>query len=193
VSDEGYTQNPYRAALIYSGGEIVTTQEAYPETRTSNAFALRANYFLPYRAALKFEYKYYEDSWDIKANTFKIGYSQPAGERWIFDFHYRVYQQNNASFYYDIIPEGGEQTYQGRDKELSTFNNQGIGVGVSYEFLKNTWWKLDKGSVSFAYERIDFDYDNFSDCEGQLNVPDPQCVPFAFTADVVEVFFSVWY
>jgi len=194
VSDEGYTQNPYRAALIYDAGQITTTQENYPRTRTSNAFAVRANYFLPYRAALKFEYKYYADSWDITANTFKIGYSQPLLGRWFVDVHYRVYQQNKASFYYDIIPEGGEQTYQGRDKELSTFSNQGIGVGVSYEFLKNGWWKLDKGSVSFGYELIDFDYDNFSDCVGQLTPnQNPQCTKFAFTADVVEVFFSVWY
>ena len=193
VSDEGYTQNPYRAALIYSGNQIITTTETYPRTRTSDAFALRANYFLPYRAALKFEYKYYSDSWDIKANTYKFGYSQPFLEQWHFDVHYRVYQQDQASFYYDIIPENGQQTYQGRDKEMSTFSSQGIGVGVSYEFLKDGWWKLDKGSVSFAYERIDFDYDNFSDCAGKLGVADAECSKFSFTADVVEVFFSVWY
>ena len=193
VSDEGYTQNPYRAALVVENGVVTPTNESYPSTRTSNAFALRANYFLPYRAALKFEYKYYDDSWDIKANTFKIGYAQPFGERWIVDFHYRLYQQGQASFYYDLIPEGGEQTYQGRDKELSEFTSQGIGVGVSYELLKNGWWKLDKGSVSFAYERKDFDYDNFSDYEGLVGTNDIQGRPFAFSADVVEVFFSVWY
>jgi len=180
--------------LIYDvNGRIQGTDETYPETRTSNAVALRANYFLPYRAALKFEYKYYEDTWDIKANTYNIGYSQPFGERWIFDVHYRVYQQDQASFYYDIIPFGGEQTYQGRDKELSQFSSQGIGLGVSYDFMQNGWWKLDKGSVSFGYERIGFDYDNFSNCVGQLNVPNPECTKFSFTADVIELYFSVWY
>jgi len=194
VSDEGYTQNPYRSALIYNAtGDIQPTDESYPTTRTSNAVALRANYFLPYRAALKFEYKYYEDTWDIKANTYNIGYSQPFGERWIFDVHYRVYQQDQASFYYDIIPFGGEQTYQGRDKELSQFSNQGIGFGVSYEFMQNGWWKLDKGSVSFGYERIDFDYDNFSDCEDHLSPNSPDCSKFAFSADVIEFYFSIWY
>ncbi len=193
VSDEGYTQNPYRAALMYSGNQIVIAQESYPRTRTSNAFALRANYFLPYHAALKLEYKHYFDSWDIKANTYKIGYSQPLLDRWLFDFHYRVYQQGQASFYFDIIPDGGQQTYQGRDKELSSFSSQGLGVGVSYDFMKNGWWKLHKGSVSFGYERINFDYDNFSNCEGKLNIANAECTKFDFTADVVEVFFSVWY
>ncbi|WP_455220414.1 DUF3570 domain-containing protein [Kaarinaea lacus] len=194
VTDEGYTQNPYRSALIYNAtGDIQPTDERYPRTRTSNAFALRANYFLPYRAALKFEYKYYEDTWGIKANTYNIGYTQPFRDQWFFDIHFRVYQQDQASFYYDIIPFGGDQIYQGRDKELSKFGSQGIGAGVSYEFLKNGWWKLDKGSVSFGYERIDFDYDNFSDCEGHLSPNSPNCSKFAFTADVVEVFFSVWY
>ena len=194
VSDEGFTQNPYRSALIINNlGVVSGTPEKYPRTRTSDAFAIRANYFLPYRAAFKFEYKYYEDNWDIKAHTYKIGYTQPFQERWLFDFHYRVYQQDQASFYFDLLPQGGAQTYQGRDKELSQFTSQGIGVAVSYEFLKNSWWKLDKGSVSFGYERMDFDYDNFSDYEGLVGTTNTQGRPFAYSADVFEVFFSVWY
>jgi len=200
VSDEGFTQNPYRSALIEDpGGPIAgiasAVSENYPRTRTSDAFAIRANYFLPFRAALKFEYKYYEDSWDIKAHTYKIGYTQPFREQWFFDFHYRVYQQGQASFYYDLIPQGGLQTYRGRDKELGQFSSQGIGIGVSYEFLQNGWWKLDRGSVSFGYERMMFDYDNFTDYyEGTPGNPNPNFgKPFSFNADVVEVFFSVWY
>ena len=38
---------------------------------------------------------------------------------------------------------------------MSTFDSTGIGLGVSYEFLQNGWWKLDRGSVSFGYERKD--------------------------------------
>jgi len=200
VSDTGYTQNPYRSALIEQpngpiDNRIGFTGESYPRTRTSNAVAVRANYFLPYRAALKFEYKYYADSWDIKAHTYKIAYTQPFRDHWFFDVSYRVYQQDQASFYFDLIPLGGQQTYQGRDKELSTFESQGIGFGVSYEFLKNGWWKLDKGSVSFGYERKIFDYENFSDYdEGDPRGSNPNFgKPFSFDADVVEVFFSVWY
>jgi hypothetical protein len=194
VSDEGYTQNPYRSALIINELNVVSgTPENYPDTRTSDAFAIRANYFLPYRAALKFEYKYYEDSWDIKAHTYMIGYTQPFGERWMFDLHYRIYQQDQASFYFDLLPQGGAQTYQGRDKELSQFTSRGIGIGASYEFLKNGWWKLDKGNVSFGYERMDFDYDNFSDYEGLVGTTNTQGRPFAYSADVFELYFSVWY
>jgi len=194
ISDEGYTQNPYRSALIINElGVVSGTPENYPDTRTSDAFAVRVNYFLPYRAALKLEYKYYFDSWDIEAHTYKIAYTHPFRDYWIFDFHYRVYQQDQASFYYDLLPQGGEQTYQGRDKELSQFSSQSFGFGVSYEFLKTGWWKLDRGSVSFAYERMNFDYDNFSDYENQLGTTNTQGVPFAFSADVVEIYFSVWY
>ncbi len=194
VSDEGYTQNPYRSALIISDlGVVSGTPENYPDTRTSDAFAVRANYFLPYRAALKFEYKYYEDSWDIKAHTYMIGYTQPFREHWMFDFHYRVYQQDQASFYYDLLPQGGAQVYQARDKELSQFTSQGFGIGVSYELLKTGWWKLDKGSVSFGYERMDFDYDNFSDYEGLVGTTNTEGRPFAYSADVFELYFSVWY
>jgi hypothetical protein len=111
----------------------------------------------------------------------------------MFDLHYRIYQQDQASFYFDLLPQGGAQTYQGRDKELSQFTSRGIGIGASYEFLKNGWWKLDKGNVSFGYERMDFDYDNFSDYEGLVGTTNTQGRPFAYSADVFELYFSVWY
>ncbi|MGD8569895.1 MAG: DUF3570 domain-containing protein [Gammaproteobacteria bacterium] len=194
VSDEGFTRNPYRSALMIDNtNHVQPTPEEYPGTRTSDAIAIRANYYLPYRAALKFEYKYYQDSWDITAHTYKIGYTHPFSDRWTWDFHYRVYQQDQASFYYDIMPRGGAVTIVGRDKELSAFSSQGIGVGASYEFWQNGWWQLDKGSVSFSYERVSFDYDNFSDYEGLLGTTNTQGRPFAYSADVLEIYFSVWY
>jgi hypothetical protein len=200
VSDEGFTQNPYRNAIIAEpggpiGGIANITNESYPETRTSDAFAIRANYFLPYRAALKLEYKYYKDSWDIEAHTYKIAYTHPFRDRWVFDFHYRVYQQDQASFYFDLLPENSGFVYQGRDKELSTFNSQGIGFGMSYEFLQSGWWQFNKASVSFAYEHVNFDYDNFTDFdEGDPGNPNPNFgQSFSFDAEVIELYFSVWY
>jgi hypothetical protein len=199
VTDEGYTQNPYRVARRYDptdqlifgtripGNEI----ENYPDVRTSDAIAIRANYHLPYRAAIHSEYKYYTDTWGIKANTFKIGYVHPYRERWTFDVTYRFYGQDQADFYKDVYAQTETNLlYYGRDKELSSFTSQGFGFGVSYEFLNSGWWHFDKASANFAYERIDFKYDNFTDYDtrsenlGEL---------FRFSADVIQIYFSVWY
>lgn len=204
IADEGYTQNPYRSVILNTGvGNTINTydNEIYPQTRTSNAIALRANYFLPYRAAIKAEIKYYEDTWDIKANTFKIGYTHPLQDNWVLDFHYRWYEQNEANFYYDVVPGNIGLTVQGRDKELSAFNSQSLGFGVTYEFLKKGWWHIDKAAFSFAYDRMDFEYENYSDYSSFLylgsektNDENPNYGNlWRFSADVYQVYFSVWF
>ena len=199
VADEGYTQNPYRTARIDNGAAIPgNVAEQYPKTRTSNAYAVRANYYLPYRAAIHSEFKYYTDTWGIKANTFKIGYVHPYRERWTFDVTYRYYDQDQADFYKDIYAQSDTNLlYYGRDKELSTFTSQGYGFGVGYEVLPTGWWQFDKATINFAYERIDFKYDNFTDLypgdplTGEVN---PNFYnKFRFSADVVQLYFSVWY
>ena len=199
VVDEGYTQNPYRTAMIYTSSDQTINgvripgfvQENYPDVRTSDAFAIRANYFLPYRAAINTELKYYTDTWGIRAKTFKIGYVHPYRERWTFDVSYRYYTQEQADFYKDVYAENETNLkYYGRDKELGSFNSQGLGFGVNYEFLQNGWWQLDKASASFAYERIDFEYDNFTDYDRES---DNLGGLFKFSADVIQIYFSVWY
>ena len=68
VNDEGFLNNPYRqvrytdpsAALGYSW-----EPEVYPETKRSSATAIRGMYYLPYRASLKGEFRYYTDSWGV--------------------------------------------------------------------------------------------------------------------------------
>ena len=166
VTDEGFTRNPYRNAFIFTTDPaeieffvnnrgVGFQSEQYPEVRTSDALAIRANYYLPYRAALHTEYKYYTDTWGIKANSFKVGYVHPFNESWTFDVTYRYYQQDQADFYKDIYAQNEDNLlYYGRDKELSAFTSQGYGFGVNFEFLQRGWWQIDKASASFAYERI---------------------------------------
>jgi len=203
ITDEGYTQNPYRSARIHELNPVFVNgievpgfiSERYPGTRTSDAIALRANYFLPYRAAIRTEFKYFEDTWGIKAQTYKIEYTHPLGENWIVDVRYRLYTQTAATFYKDVFEQNEDTlTFRGRDKELSQFNSQSFGLGVSYDFMKNGWWHFDRGSLSFSFDRMNFTFDNFTD----YDTSDPDDIDdlgklFVFSADVVQFYISVWY
>ena len=55
----------------------------------SNAASLNARYFLPYRAAIYGEYRYFTDTWGIDAMTANVGYTQPWHKKWIFEARYR--------------------------------------------------------------------------------------------------------
>jgi len=193
VTDKGYLQNPYRRLRVLndpfdpSAGWNFNTPEIYPDTRTSNAFSANFMYYLPYRAVIKGGYRYYTDDWDIDSHNAEIGYIQPLRDRWILEFNYRYYQQDQADFYADLFQFPDQQNFMGRDKELSKFHDNTVGVALSYDVLEHGWGYLDKATLNFTYSRIWFDYDNYTDAR--------QTVPpeYDFTADVFQLFASVWF
>ena len=70
VSDEGFLNNPYRQVRyldVNSARGYEYEPEIYPRTKTSSATAIRALYYLPYRASAKAEYRYYTDTWGVDA------------------------------------------------------------------------------------------------------------------------------
>ena len=195
ITEEGYLNNPYRnyryrdpnQATGYSFGT-----EVYPNTRTSDAAALRLMYYLPWRASLKGEYRHYTDDWDVKSHTYQLTYTHPIGQRWIVDVKLRAYEQQQAEFYSDLhqFPSADPKDWRARDKELSEFTSATFGLGVSYEF--SPWGDVfDRGSLNFQWERIEYDYDNFRDLTA--NAPVGEEPLYSFDADVIRAFISVWY
>lgn len=194
VTDEGYLNNPYRSVRYLDPGSPVGYSfepEVYPRTRDSNALSLKALYYLPYRAAVSAGYRYFSDSWGIRADTLEFGYTHPTRKSWIFDLKYRLYSQNHADFYSDLFPRQQAQNFLARDKELSTFASTSIGFGASYDLALGTCTCIDKGSLTLSYDRIHFNYDDFRDISGG-GVPGEEPL-YEFTADVVQLYLSVWY
>ena len=71
ITDEGYLNNPYRSVRYIDSGSPIGysfQQEIYPETRTSNAIALRGNYYLPQRAALHGGIRLFDDKLGNRGN-----------------------------------------------------------------------------------------------------------------------------
>jgi Protein of unknown function (DUF3570) len=193
ITDEGFLNNPYRQVRYVDPDEprgYSFQPEQYPHTRTSNAVAIRSKYFLPYRAAIEGEYRYYGDTWGIGAHTAEIGYTHPTGP-WIFEVRYRYYRQSNADFYSDLFPRVDALNFLARDKELSTFQSHTLRLGASYEFTKENWPWLRKGSLNFFYDRIEFRYDDFRDL---TSTEAAGTEPFyGFGANVMQFFLSVWF
>ncbi|HIP53358.1 MAG TPA: DUF3570 domain-containing protein, partial [Chromatiales bacterium] len=120
ITDEGFLNNPYRSVRYLDPANpkgYSYEPEVYPRTRTSNAVSIRTSYHLPWRAALKGEYRYFTDTWGIRAHNAEIGYTHPVGDHWTVDLSYRYYAQTAADFYADIFPRQQAQNYLARDKE----------------------------------------------------------------------------
>ena len=195
VTDEGYLNNPYRQMRYADPTNprgFSYAPELYPRTKTSNAFAGRLKYSLPWwRAAVDGAYRFYTDTWGVRAQTVQLGYTQPAFGNWIFDARYRYYTQDAADFYRDLFPRRNTLNFQGRDKELATFTGHTVGVGATWEFRVNRLPWLEKGSVNLRYDYMMVSYDDFRDVTAGGNAGAEPL--FELDASVVQFFVSAWF
>ena len=195
ITDEGFLNNPYRSVRFVDTGSPLGYSfepEVYPRTRTSDAAALRLRYYLPYRAAIHAEYRGYSDTWKIESDTFELGYTHPLDNGWLFEAKVRGYSQTKADFYEDLFPSSQFQNFMARDKELSTFSSSTLHLGLTYDFVKNGWRFVERGSVSIFYDHIEFEYEDFRDLTQPTGVAGTE--PFySFGADVVQFFVSFWF
>jgi hypothetical protein len=195
ISDEGYLNNPYRSvrfldATADRGFRFET--EVYPNTRVSNAAALTANYYLPYRASIYAEAKLFSDTWGIDANTYKAGYIHTFGQDWLLDLRVRHYAQDKADFYQDLFTRSAEFNFRARDKEMSTFNNLSLGFSVTYEFQfsQSNW--LKKSTINLDFDHVRFEYDDFRDVLAADALVGDE--PFyQFSANITRFYVSIFY
>jgi hypothetical protein len=174
VSDDGFLGSPYRVARVFGAA----VPERNPRTRTSRALMLRAIGDLGSRDALRAEYRYFWDTWDIKASTLEFGYSRYFGELWLGDAYLRYYTQGSALFYSDNAME--ETTYVSRNRQLSSFKSYGLGTRVAYT-AKRVPGKYEI-KLNGALERARFNFSDFTDLRDGSK--------YSYDATIVQLFVS---
>jgi len=201
VLDEGFLNNPYRSVrFLTNTGNVGFQKERYPSTRNSDAYAIRSMYYLPYRASLRAEARYFTDSWGITANNYELRYIHPYKDQFIFEAKVRTYSQSQASFYSDLFPHIEAQNFLASDKEMSEFSDLAIGLGVSYEIKASRLKFFDKAVVNLYWDNIAFDYANYSykvppnpGDENAVSVAIGEEPLYSFNANVIRFFLSAWY
>ena len=201
IADEGFLNNPYRQVRYLDSNSAIGYSfqpEVYPRTRSSNAASLRARYYLADKSAVYGGFRYFSDSWGIDAQNVDIGYVRYVGKAWLIDVNYRFYTQSAADFYSDLFPFESAQNFLARDKELSTFTSQTLRVGVTYDLLEDGWRFLEKATINLYYDLIFYDYDDFRDLRPVDSNGAPLYAPgseplYDYSADVVQLYFSVWF
>jgi len=179
IDDSGYLGSPYRLARVAS----VFVHENMPRTRESRALKLgitgdvtpegAAN-----RSAVHAEFRYFWDTWNVKASTTEVGYSRYLAPGWLADGFLRYYHQEHALFYSD---DAASQTlYFTRNRQLSTFHDIDFGAKVTYQ-LKNVPGKYDV-HLTGSYELLSFHYKDFTDSRTNS--------PYSFNGHVLQAILS---
>ena len=195
MTDEGYLNNPYRSVRYFDSGSALGYSyegELYPNTRTSNALGIRARYFLPYRAAVEGEYRYFIDTWDVEGHTAAITYIHPWRD-FTFTGKFRYHDQTGAHFYSDLFSRAEATNFRGRDKELSPLTSYTFKLKAAYTFLNEnqSWGFLKKGSVTASIDMLHIDFHDFSDLTALAPIGEEPL--YKLDADVFQIFFSFWY
>jgi hypothetical protein len=164
----------------------------YPNTRTSNAASVQLKYYLPYRAAITAQYRFYSDTWGVKAHTAELDYTHP-WRRLVFDGSLRFYKQGHADFYSDLFPRADFQNFMARDRELAAFQSITVGAGVSYEFAVPFVKSLSKNTFNVRVDHLMINYSDFRNAllagtYGAGNEP-----LYKLNANIFQVFVSIWY
>ena len=195
INDEGFLNNPYRQVRYLDPGAALGFSwepELYPRTKRSSATALRGMYYLPYRASLKGEFRYYTDTWGVDAWNAEVAYVHPLSHGITLEGKYRFYTQSASDFYRDLFPREMAQNFMARDKELADYVTHTIGGGISYEF--NVPWVsfFKRGEVSLMVDYLIFDYNDFRDAR-VTDVAAGTEPMYNFESVVVRAFVSFWY
>ena len=215
VIDEGFLRNPYRRArrvdnndedlvndfifispaenqlLCESAGSEVGG-ECYPETRNSEAFAIRSIYAINNRASIRGEYRIFADSWGVESNNVEIRYTQKLGSRWLIELRARQYRQSKgADFYQDNFDFSAiTEEFYARDKELSQYSAQQFGIGISYTF-KSRYHFFNNSSLNLHWDVMTFDYDDFRDANDGTQAETQNL--YSLDADVIRLYYSAFF
>lgn len=172
VSDEGFLGNPYRSARVF-GAAI---PERNPRTRSSRAVRARVVADIGNETAVRADYRYFWDNWNISAHTVEFGAARRFGGNWLVDAYGRYMTQDKALFYSDNASV--ETLYISRNRQLATYDTIGFGAKGSY-----TWKRVPgRYEIRFtgAIERTRFDFKDFTDLRtGAL---------YSYDATVLQVF-----
>jgi hypothetical protein len=174
-----------QANLSYTNGQGYFTDpykrdDKRPDYRKEVVLLTRWNhYFEAPGATLRSSYRYYRDSFGIRAHTVEASWVQPLG-RWLtLTPTARYYTQSSASFYYDPVFDPNvyprpllPQTYYSADERLAAFGAVTVGMkaevnvknwsaDVSFDRYqaRNTWRKGGMGSPNldpFSWTAIQF-------------------------------------
>jgi Protein of unknown function (DUF3570) len=195
LTDQGYLANPYRKIRYLSPGQgegFTLAEQVYPNTRTSNSASIELKYYLPWRAAVTGQYRFFRDTWGVVANDIEADYTWP-WRHWVFDGMARWYTQTHANFYSDLYPYANYANFMARDRELATFTDWTIGAGAAYQFnVPGAPW-ISKSTANVRYDHLFIDYKDFRNAllaseYGAGNEP-----LYKLNANIFQIFVSIWF
>ncbi|MGV8134657.1 MAG: DUF3570 domain-containing protein [Mangrovibacterium sp.] len=164
VRQEGLLSTPYHR--IYFGDkpdsfienfQLADDVEQLPGTRSKLAVGGRLNFYLNETFVARTYYRYYTDDWGIKSHTASIEIPIKISGKFTLYPSYRFYNQTAADYFAPYEQHLSTEKYYTSDYDLSKFNSNQYGFGVSYTdiFTKLRVWKFHMKSIDLKFYRYE--------------------------------------
>ena len=137
---KGFYNDPYKFTLSFQpqGEAPILFADARPAQRNQFAWLTRyRHHFSKLAATLQADYRYYHDSWGVRAHTVEAAWQQSLAQRWKVVPSLRIYSQTKADFYRPVVNAPLPQT-SSSDQRLASFGGLAPGIKVIYAFDQGT-------------------------------------------------------
>ncbi len=124
-SGEGYFSDPYKL------------HDKRPDTKRISSVLARWNHRFEFtKGTARASYRYYSDTFDVRAHTATLEYVQPLPHDWTMTPFVRLYAQSAAEFYLDPVNPPSpvfvpRNQLQSQDQRLSAFGAGSLGIKIS--------------------------------------------------------------
>ena len=131
--------------------------ERLPDTRFKIPVGARFNYYINEVVSLRTYYRYYYDDWGISSHTASVELPIKISDKFTLYPSYRYYNQTAADYFAPYEQLLSNDEFYTSDYDLSEFNSNQFGFGVSYTdiFTKRRIWKLGLKSVDLKYSNYE--------------------------------------
>ncbi|ASV29209.1 hypothetical protein CJ263_02635 [Maribacter cobaltidurans] len=130
--------------------------ERLPDSRLKIPVGIRLNHFLNEIVSIRTYYRYYFDDWGLTAHTLNAELPIKVSDTFTLYPSYRYYTQNQIDYFAPFKTHVSTSQFYTSDFDLSTYDAQQIGFGVSYTDIFTKFKTL-----GFGLKSIDFKYNNY--------------------------------
>ena len=156
--DNYYIGNPASIPIYASKDnkdvfQLADDIERLPSTRTKYPVGARFNYYVNQFIVLRTYYRYYNDNWGINSHTLSLEVPIKIGTKFTVYPSYRYYTQSAADYFAPYETALSTSQFYTSDNDLSKFNSNQYGIGVSYTDIFTGFHiaKLGLKNIDFKY------------------------------------------
>ncbi|WP_370444327.1 DUF3570 domain-containing protein [Aquimarina sp. AU58] len=164
IQQEGLLSTPFQRVQFADVTDVVIEEFTYgddverlPDSRFKIAAGGRLHYYINEIFTIRTFYRYYTDDWGINSHTASIEIPIKITDKFTLYPSYRFYTQTKADYFAPFNQHLSTQQFYTSDYDLSGFDANQYGFGISYTdiFTKFHIWKLGLKSIDFRFRQYE--------------------------------------